>query len=110
MFSFTVLPSESRASKPTTASASCTWVFDEGIEKPAPAIYALSVEQLGVAPERCLFLGDGGNRELTGARKAGMVAAWIRVDAEIREEGWFEDAAEWDGDTITTIAGVLDLL
>ena len=83
---------------------------EEGMVKPDPAIYALSVAQLGIPPERCLFVGDGGSRELTAARKAGMTSVLIRVDSEIEEEGWLEDAAEWQGPTIAKIPQVLDLV
>jgi putative hydrolase of the HAD superfamily len=83
---------------------------EEGMVKPDPAIYARSVAQLGTPPERCLFVGDGGSCELTAARKAGMTSVLIRVDSEIEEEGWPEDAAEWQGPTIARIPQVLDLV
>ncbi len=51
----------------------------EGLRKPDPAIYRRCVQQLGVAPEACLFIGDGGSRELEAAQALGMQAmqaAW----------------------------------
>jgi putative hydrolase of the HAD superfamily len=40
--------------------------------KPEPEIYLLAARTLGVAPEDCLYVGDGGSREHEGARGAGM--------------------------------------
>jgi putative hydrolase of the HAD superfamily len=40
--------------------------------KPEPEIYLLAARTLGVAPEKCLYVGDGGSREHEGARAAGM--------------------------------------
>lgn len=40
--------------------------------KPDPAIYLLACRRLGVAPEDCVFVGDGGDRELEGAAAVGM--------------------------------------
>ena len=48
--------------------------YEQGICKPDPQMYRMMTEQLGVAPEECLFVGDGGSRELYGAREAGMQA------------------------------------
>ena len=48
--------------------------YEQGICKPDPAMYQRMIEQLGVAPDECLYVGDGGSRELYGARDAGMKA------------------------------------
>lgn len=64
-----------------------------GYRKPDPRMFATAAELLGVAPEHCLNVGDGGGRELTGAARAGMTpvlvsntdhpsAAAFRVDAD----------------------------
>jgi putative hydrolase of the HAD superfamily len=46
-----------------------------GFIKPERQIYSTACESLGVPAHRCLFVGDGGNDELAGARRAGMDAA-----------------------------------
>jgi putative hydrolase of the HAD superfamily len=46
---------------------------DVGYAKPEREIYLLTARRLGIAPEGCLFVGDGGSGELPGARAAGMV-------------------------------------
>ena len=40
--------------------------------KPDPEIFLLSLSHLGVKPSEALFVGDGGSRELKGAKAVGM--------------------------------------
>lgn len=40
--------------------------------KPNPGIYLTACSNLGVKPEHCLFIGDGGSDELSGASEVGM--------------------------------------
>ena len=77
-----------------------------GMMKPDPAIYLRACEALDVAPRDCLFVGDGGAHELTGAAALGMTAVLLRVPGE--EHTWFDswyrrDALEWQGDSVTAI-------
>lgn len=51
-----------------------------GHAKPSPVIYRTATEALGVLPEECLYVGDGGSDELNGARALGMTTA--RIDQE----------------------------
>jgi putative hydrolase of the HAD superfamily len=44
----------------------------EKLMKPEAAIYLRAAQQLGVPPERCLYVGDGGSREHEGANAVGM--------------------------------------
>jgi putative hydrolase of the HAD superfamily len=46
--------------------------WQEGYRKPDPRLYATVAGRLGVAAAECWFVGDGGSRELHGARRAGM--------------------------------------
>ena len=45
---------------------------DVAMLKPDPEIYLLSLSRLGVKPSEALFVGDGGSRELKGAKAVGM--------------------------------------
>ena len=45
---------------------------EAGVCKPDPAIYLAACEQLGVDAQECVYVGDGGSRELTGAAAVGM--------------------------------------
>ena len=54
---------------------SSAWV---GARKPHPRIYAHTLEQLGVAPEDALFVGDTWTCDVDGPRAAGMHAVYLR--------------------------------
>jgi putative hydrolase of the HAD superfamily len=58
--------------------------WEEGTRKPDPAIYHACLRKLGIAPEHCLYVGDGGSMELETARSLGMQAiqaTWYRQEA-----------------------------
>ncbi len=48
-----------------------------GCVKPEPEIYRLCLDRLGVRPAQCVFVGDGGSRELEGARALGLTTVMI---------------------------------
>ncbi len=55
--------------------------YEQGICKPDPAIYYRIAAELGVEPEECLYVGDGGSNELAVAKECGMKpvqALWFR--------------------------------
>ena len=55
--------------------------WEEGVRKPDPAIYRTCLRRLGIAPENCLYVGDGGSFELETARSLGLQAVqatWYR--------------------------------
>jgi putative hydrolase of the HAD superfamily len=79
-------------------------------KKPDPRMYQLACDQLGVTPDRCLYVGDGGSRELTGAKAVGMHPVLIRVEYERELDQYRLDAVEWTGPVIYTIEQVLDLV
>ena len=83
-----------------------------GMLKPNPAIFAYACEMLGVAPERCLFVGDGGSSELTGATKAGMTAVLVRGSVE--HGGFYadqiDDAHSWQGPVVSSVAEIPGML
>ena len=58
--------------------------WEEGVRKPDPAIYRTCLRRLGIAPEECLYVGDGGSFELETARSMGIQAVqatWYRQAA-----------------------------
>lgn len=63
-----------------------------GIRKPDPEIYLTAAHRAGVAPERCAYVGDNLNRDVTGTRIAGFGMAIIMLeeqelkDAEINDD------------------------
>jgi FMN phosphatase YigB (HAD superfamily) len=50
--------------------------YEVKLAKPNPMIYDLACERIGVSPTECIFVGDGGSKELDldDATKAGMIA------------------------------------
>lgn len=69
--------------------------YEAGICKPDPEIYRLIAQKLNVACSDCLFIGDGGSRELYGAAQAGMQpyrAMWYirQMPSLIKEQPKFE--------------------
>ena len=84
-----------------------------GAMKPHPSVYEAAFGTLGVKPERCVFVGDGGARELTGASAAGMEAVLLRVPGE--EHTWFDsfyrkDALEWPGTVLASLSELTSLI
>lgn len=62
--------------------------------KPDPELFRQVARELGAAPGECLYIGDGGGSELTGAAAQGMTAVMLRGDdwaanaVHTRESGW----------------------
>jgi putative hydrolase of the HAD superfamily len=50
-----------------------------GVSKPDPAIFAVALERLGVAPDRAWYIGDSHYHDMGGARAAGL-AAGVLID------------------------------
>jgi putative hydrolase of the HAD superfamily len=78
-----------------------------GISKPDPRIYLACCEELGVEPREAVFVGDGANDELEGARRVGMQA--ILIHKQGRDPLWPE-VRTWDGPRVTSIPEVLEVL
>ena len=72
-----------------------------GVEKPDPRIFAVALEQMGLAPSEALYVGDIYEVDVVGARRAGLEV--ILVDPRGRHR-------ERDVRTAPTIAGVVELL
>lgn len=80
-----------------------------GRRKPDPALFSMIASQLGVAPAECLYVGDGGGRELSGASRCGMQAIMLRA------EDWWANVAhsredDWPGPSVPSLSAVLVLL
>ncbi|MFL5816749.1 MAG: HAD family hydrolase [Conexibacter sp.] len=57
----------------------------EGVRKPDPRIYEVTLDRLGIAPEATLFLDDM-EINCDAARALGMQAVWFRANAQAIDE------------------------
>jgi putative hydrolase of the HAD superfamily len=82
----------------------------ERLKKPDPRIYHLACDRLGVIPEHCLYIADGENYELAAAAKVGIHPVLIRTSSQETRSELRREAGEWQGNTINSLAKVLQLL
>jgi putative hydrolase of the HAD superfamily len=73
-----------------------------GLKKPDPAIFALTLTELGVDAPSTLFVGDNPEVDVVGAAAAGLQTAWFRNGAT-----WPEGLAPRADVDIDTIGEVL---
>jgi putative hydrolase of the HAD superfamily len=77
--------------------------------KPDPALYLAACRRLGLDPADCLYVGDGGSQELTGAQRAGLTA--VRLAApDLAGHMVFNADRGWAGPVLASLTEVLDLL
>lgn len=80
-----------------------------GRRKPHPDMYLTTCRRLGVAPKECLYIGDGGSRELSGAADLGMTA--VRLAApDLADHLVFDAETEWRGPSVRALTEVLRLV
>jgi len=80
---------------------------DVGLLKPDPEAYCHACREMGVLPEHCVFVGDGGSDELAGAKRVGMKAVQM---TGIVGRFWPEVTVERGQDADTRIASLTELL
>jgi len=78
-----------------------------GLAKPDPRIYLTCCQELDVEPHEAVFVGDGANDELDGARRVGMHSILIHKPGT--DPVWSE-VRTWDGPRVTSIPEVLEVL
>lgn len=76
----------------------------DGVAKPAREAFELATARLGVAPDRCVFVGDNPHTDVDGARQAGLTAVWFRHTLP-----WPTELAP-PTYTITTLGAIPELL
>lgn len=79
-----------------------------GIKKPDKNIYLLACRKLGVKPSECIYIGDGGSNELTGAAEVGMKPIRLQVSYEKGEDTYRIDEDMNDFETIENIHNLLN--
>lgn len=58
---------------------------DTGKRKPAKEPFLKALENLHVKPEECLMVGDWPERDMVGAKAAGMMTCWAKYGSQSRE-------------------------
>lgn len=81
---------------------------ETGCRKPDPRMYESVLRGLGLEAAGCLYVGDGGSSELSGAAAVGLHPVLIRA----RGEDYFryDEDSSWHGATIERLSDVLTLL
>lgn len=77
--------------------------------KPEPEAYLTAVRALGVKPGDCVYVGDGGSYELTGAEALGMRP--IRFQPPDDARGYSIDGdVGWSGEVISDLRDLISLV
>jgi putative hydrolase of the HAD superfamily len=80
----------------------CVYSIEVGVCKPDPEIYRIACRRLSVEPRDCLYIGDGGSQELSGARSVGMTA--VRLAApDLAGHLRFNGEQTWTGRTARSL-------
>lgn len=80
------------------------------IKKPDPRIYRLACERLRIAPEACLYIGDGSDRELTGAKKVGLSPVLVLTSLVDAYDVQRLDVDAWQGRIVQSLNTIPTLL
>jgi putative hydrolase of the HAD superfamily len=78
----------------------------EGTRKPDERLFLAVAARLGVDPSACLYVGDGGGRELTGATRVGMTAVLL-AGPDWLPNGAIEREGDWAGLRISSLTELL---
>lgn len=82
-----------------------------GIRKPRPEIFEAALDELNVAPEEVLHVGDSLGADIEGATRAGIRSVWItrRVkDPEAKLEAHEGAAPDYEIDDLEALERILD--
>jgi HAD superfamily hydrolase (TIGR01509 family) len=82
-----------------------------GMRKPDPAIYWLACKQLQVSSKHCVFVGDGGSKELTGAAAVEMHPVLLFDEDEQNNPDTHRIESEvWEGPMIDDLKDLIPYL
>ena len=82
----------------------CTTAREVGVAKPHPGIFEAASSAAGAPPNQVLHVGDDPQRDVHGARAAGMRTVWVNRNGQTWPGGPPADAE------ISDLFGLLDLL
>ncbi len=78
------------------------------IKKPNTAIYLKMCQRLNCAPDQCIYVGDGGSHELSGAENVGMFPLLLSPTTD--DELFLPSRDNWKKEKIATLTGVLSYI
>jgi putative hydrolase of the HAD superfamily len=78
----------------------------EGARKPDPRLFHAAADRLGVDPAACLYVGDGGGRELTGSSAVGMRAVLL-AGPDWPGHRVYDRERDWSGPRISSLTDLL---
>ncbi|MCI4346135.1 MAG: HAD-IA family hydrolase [Thermoplasmata archaeon] len=81
-----------------------------GFCKPDPRMYHLALRGLGLTPDECVYVGDGGSHELTGATASGIDAFLFRFPGQPKEPEYrYLPDTGWTGPALRDLRELLAL-
>jgi putative hydrolase of the HAD superfamily len=78
----------------------------EGARKPEPRLFRAVAERLPADPAACLYVGDGGGRELTGSAAVGMHAVLL-AGPDWHNHRAYDRESDWAGPRISSLDELL---
>lgn len=81
--------------------------YEVGLVKPDPEIYRLACRRLPCEPADALFVGDGNDRELDGARDAGLKTMMVQYPTST---AWATNRSTEADHTVASIGDVADMV
>lgn len=100
----TLWPSSPLAGRVDAAAFSCA----VGVRKPDPRLFLRVVDELGCIAVDCVYVGDGGGRELTAAAALGMLPVRVRPPDAASSDRYDDDTA-FDGVQVAALSELLSL-
>jgi putative hydrolase of the HAD superfamily len=79
-----------------------------GVRKPDQRTYAAVLTELRVQADHCLYVGDGGSSELSGAKTAGLRPILLKVVGE--DHFRYDAELDWSGESVGSLGEVLSLV
>lgn len=81
----------------------------EHTRKPDPHLFRTAASRLAVDPDDCVYVGDGGGHELTGASGVGMTAVLLAGEDwhQNRTPSTWHGEADWPGQRIASLTELL---
>ena len=82
---------------------------EERIKKPSRDIYQRICQRLQIAPQECIYVGDGSSQELTGAAAIGMLPVLKRIDLRDVYDSHRPEVETWRGLAVDEIKEILEI-